>query len=177
MTEIWKDIVGYEGIYQVSNLGRVKSLQRFVKLKQNLNRIVRERILVPIKRDGYLVVNLSKNNYHKLYIIHRLVASSFIPNLENKKEVNHINGVREDNRLENLEWCTRSENQLHAYQIGLQKKINEKVVLMYDMNKNFIKEFVSVKDASRKTGLFSSNISKVCLGKRNHTNNYIFEYK
>lgn len=110
----WRDIKGYEGKYQVSNLGNVKSL--------NFHRKNKECLLTPkIDKDGYLEIALYKNGKSKYYRIHRLVAIAFISNNENKKEVNHINGIKSDNRVDNLEWCTSSENQVHAYKTGLQK--------------------------------------------------------
>lgn len=110
MKEIWKDIKGYEGKYQVSNLGNVKSLERFDKY----NRYVKEKILIPRKHTGgYLRVGLSRKDFY----IHRLVAEAFIPNLKNKKYINHIDGDKTNNNINNLEWCTANENMQHAYYI------------------------------------------------------------
>jgi hypothetical protein len=116
--EIWLDVIGYEGLYQVSNLGRVKSLERFIYAGFH-NILRKERILkMNISKDGYLRVSLS-NNGEKTIAIHRLICLSFIPNPLNKPTVNHINGIKTDNRLCNLEWATRSENSLHAFKNGL----------------------------------------------------------
>ena len=107
--EIWKDIKGYEGMYQASNLGQIKSL----KLKK-------EKILKQCKNEhGYLVVNLCKNGKWKTCRVHRLIADTFIPNPENKPCVNHINGQKDDNNIKNLEFCTYSENMFHAYKNNL----------------------------------------------------------
>ena len=101
--EVWKDIRGYEGLYQVSNLGRVKSL--------NYKRTGKERILKITKdRNGYYLVNLRKNNKTKMFKVHYLVADNFIPNPYNKPEIDHINTNPSDNRVENLRWATREEN-------------------------------------------------------------------
>ena len=110
MQEEWRDIIGYEGLYQVSNLGRVKSFWRG-----------RERIKKPVKAfNGYLHIELfKKGGKRKGFTVHRLVASAFIPNPLNKREVNHVNGVKTDNRVENLEWATSSENKRHAVATGL----------------------------------------------------------
>lgn len=109
--EEWRDAIGYEGGYQVSNLGRIKSLQR------KKTRIVKPDII----HTGYLRVMFYKDGKTKSHYTHVLVAKAFIPNPDNKSDVNHINGVKTDNRVENLEWTTRSENIIHAFANGLSK--------------------------------------------------------
>jgi hypothetical protein len=122
MKEIWKDIKGYEGLYQVSNLGRVKSLARRVNSMSDKGRFVRERILKQVVTEaGYARVCLCKENIEKTVSVHRLVAIMFLKNPENKPEVNHKDGVKLNNYIDNLEWCTNSENGKHAYRIGLKK--------------------------------------------------------
>jgi hypothetical protein len=121
MEEIWKDIIEYEGSYQVSNLGRVKSLLKF-RGNRNGGYFQKERILKPGKyKTGYSYVILYQNKVTKVFKIHRLVAQAFILNPENKREVNHINGIKFHNQLENLEWCTPSENRIHAYKTKLRR--------------------------------------------------------
>jgi hypothetical protein len=122
MEEVWKDISGYEGLYQVSNMGRVKSLERIVSPRKQGQRIAHEKIKQSKHtKDGYLEVTLCKNCKPKSIRTHRLVAHAFCENPFNKAEVNHIDGNKLNNRADNLEWVTSSENQIHAYKLGLQK--------------------------------------------------------
>lgn len=110
--EIWKKIIGFENLYEVSSLGNVKSLGN--------SKLRKEKILKQgISNCGYKTVCLSKNNKYKTYTVHRLVAMCFIDNPKNKATVNHRNGIKNDNRVENLEWCSTSENTKHAYDSGL----------------------------------------------------------
>jgi hypothetical protein len=125
--EVWKDIKGYKGFYQVSNLGRVRSLKKEFTFKNGGVRVFNEIILKPdISKLGYESVRLSKKSKVKAYKIHRLVAVHFIENFENKLEVNHIDGIKSNNTLDNLEWVTSSENKNHAFKIGLRSNFGEK---------------------------------------------------
>ena len=123
-TEIWKDVKGFEGRYQVSNLGRIKSLRWMQKHQTGKMFLKRERFIkVRIGKcfNGYNAVALEKNGDQIGCFHHRIIAEAFIANPQNKPFINHINGIKTDNRIENLEWCTRSENAKHAVRIGLQK--------------------------------------------------------
>lgn len=122
--EIWKDINGLEGRYQVSSLGRVKNISRFVYSYNaaNKQRKIPERILKqPLNIYGYPTVHIRTKGFKRGYTIHRFVAKAFIENPKNLPCVNHKNGIKTDNMVENLEWCTASENELHAYKTGLKK--------------------------------------------------------
>ena len=118
--EIWKAIKGYEGIYEISEHGKVRSLNHLIKYSDGRSRIQKGRILkTSLSKKGYVRVSLSKQKKRFHTSIHRLLALSFIDNPENKKQVNHINGIKHDNRIENLEWVSNSENQIHAIKKGL----------------------------------------------------------
>lgn len=121
--EIWKDIEGWEGFYQVSNLGKVKSLPK----KSPGANTTKVSFLKNQIKNGYNSVVLSRNGKGKHFLLHRLIAKAFIPNPENKKCVNHKNGIRMDNRLENLEWVTHSENSKHGFVSNKRKNQNRKL--------------------------------------------------
>lgn len=130
MKEIWRSIKGYEGLYEVSNLGRVKSLKRRVATTSRNGKIfsivINEKILKPGYNRNYYQVHLCKSGKYPLYEVARLVATAFILNNQNKPQVNHIDGDKLNNKANNLEWCTISENRLHAYKTGLQCAMGEK---------------------------------------------------
>ena len=167
--EIWKDVKGYEGLYQVSNTGKVKSLH-YGKEKLLADRF---------DKKGYLSVRLFKNGKSKTFKVHRLVAQTYIVNPYNKGQVNHINGVKTDNRIENLEWCTNYENCVHAHSNGLVAKPNphrgedayNSKLTIDDVNyirKNYVphsKEFNSER-LGEKFGVSSSLILKIIKGER-----------
>lgn len=131
MKEIWKDIAGYENLYQVSNLGNIKSIGR-MNYDINTKKVVFLKKEMPLKpflnHKGYKMVKLQKNKNKKTISIHRLVAQTFIDNPNNLPQVNHINGNKQDNRVENLEWCDNTYNYREAVRLGLKKERKVKLV-------------------------------------------------
>ena len=170
--EVWKDIKDYEGLYQVSNMGRIKSLKRYEKSGSKI-RLRNEKILKQKNTMGYNYVILSKFNKLKTYRIHRLVAETFISNPQQLPQVNHIDGNKLNNKAKNLEWCTASYNIKEAYRLNLSKT---RKVIQYNLNGDFIKLWSSIANASKSLNLDTSAIVKCCKGKRNRVGNYLWRY-
>lgn len=168
MKEIWKNIEGFNGDYEVSNLGRIKSL------KGDKEKILTNEYYT---HDGYRMVTLSLKGKWKPYRVHRLVAKAFIPNPNNYPQVNHINEDKTDNRADNLEWCTAKYNILFSNNIEKMNKKTRKRVVQTDNKGNFIALYVSVSEAGRQTGINFKNISACCLGKRKNAGGYIWNYE
>lgn len=172
MTEKWTPVAGYEGLYEVSDQGRVKSLGRLIRSKGNGHRNIPERVLKPcMNPNGYAMVALCKDGVIERVGIHRVVAKAFIPEVEGKPFVNHINAVRNDNRACNLEWCTQKENIQHAVRIGTKKPPQGKQLVRSD---GVI--FESITAAARAIGSPHSNIQFHLKGERNHVKGYTFAY-
>lgn len=186
MKEKWKDIKDYEGIYIVSNTGRVKSLDRLETLKSGCVRF-RKGLNINIRpKVGYLSVNLSKNGINKHYLLHRIIAQAFIPNLENKPHIDHINTIKTDNRIENLRWVTPKENARNSITRTRYRKPNFGKTLaknhlaikidQYNLSMEFIKTFGCIKEAAIELNCSSSNITDCLKGRIKKTHNFIFKY-
>lgn len=175
-TEIWKDIEEYEGLYKISNLGRVKSCKLIHKGKE---KILRQSLTY----KGYLQVCLSKNNKQKTFRVHRLVAKAFIPNISNKPQINHIDSNKQNNEISNLEWVDNGENQKHAFKYGNQirykgsKNCSSIKIVQYDKDDNLIQEWGSIAEASQSNKISKTSICN-CLRKRsNSAGGYMWKYK
>ena len=171
--ENWRPIKGYEGFYDISSFGRVKSIERKVSNGHGLV-LLHERFLKPnILAKGYFQVTLYNGKTRKCFQVHRLVAEAFIPNDNNYPQINHKNGNKQDNRVENLEWCDNSMNQLHAWQMGLQKPHycgggadRKKSVALLNDDGSVERVFKSIKAASEFLGCSTpANLSHLLNGK------------
>jgi len=161
LTEIWKPVKNYEGLYEVSNLGRVRSLPK----NRGFSRKRDTKILKNHKGNhGYHAVSMCAEK-RKTHTVHRLVAAAFIPNLENKKTVNHKNGIKTDNRLENLEWCTHLENMQHAWKSNLVSNKWSKKRVAQIRNGINIRIWNSRTDASKELKICLTDICACCNNK------------
>ena len=177
--EVWEDIKGYEGLYQVSNMGRVKSLERTVTRKNGRRQTIQERILNPkTERNGYLRIELCNGSgKKKSFLVHRLVCEAFHENTENNKPcVNHIDENKANNTASNLEWCTYKENLNHGTRSARSAKALSKPVGQYAKDEELIKIWQSTREVQRQLGLDQSTISKVALGKRKTAYGYVWKY-
>lgn len=166
MEEIWKDIKGYDGKYQISNYGNVKSL--------NYRCTGKEQLLKPsLHTNGYLFVRLCKPL--KMYLIHRLVAEAFIPNPDDLPQVNHKDEDKTNNHVVNLEWCTQSYNINYGSRNERISKSHSKKVYQYTLNGEFVKEWKSTKECGR-NGFNQGNIVSCCKGKIKHSHGFIWKY-
>lgn len=181
--EVWKPIVGYETTHMVSNLGRIRSLDRTVKCR-DCYRTARGRILsVKTTPEGYWQVTLSNGGIDKTHYVHRLVAKAFIPNPNDLPEVNHKDEDKSNNCVDNLEWCTRKYNSRYNdlnHRIGLKRRgkiINGTPILQFTLDGIFICEYGSSHEAQRLTGIDSSYICKVINGKAKSAGGYKWKRK
>jgi hypothetical protein len=171
--EIWKDVPGYEGYYQISNKARIKRMRHTIIANNGVTRIMKGRILKQTLSSGYWGVTLSKLSVSKFGSIHRIVADVFIPNPNNLPEVNHKNGIRTDNRLENLEFVTSSRNIQHAYDSGFCSR-NIPVIAMHLHTKE-VKNYNSCSDAARDLKLHRQSVARTAEGKYRYTGNWTFK--
>ena len=175
MKEIWKPIVGWEGLYEISNFGNVKSVDRYV-VQRNYFRFFKGIPIKPCKhKSGYATVTLRNSGIQKIAKIHQLVMNTFNPKKNNEKlEINHIDGNTMNNKLDNLEWCTHKENLQHASKnnlLSIYKPINQ-----YDLEGNFIKTWHSMKEAREFYGYGINSLRNACKSKSGIHKGYIWRY-
>lgn len=166
MKEVWKAVPGYDGIYEVSSNGRVRSKDRIVRVPGNKSRRLKGKLLSPKQNGkGYAFVALSKDGVAKNHYIHRLVAAAFILNEENKGYVNHRDGNPSNNQIDNLEWVTHAENVAHAYDIGLNRNKAEEHYFAVGVIDNALgQEFATIKEWCAARGINYSTGRNIISG-------------
>lgn len=183
--EIWKDVYfvdkgityDYRGFYQVSNMGRIRSCDRYVKagIKYNNKILHNGKIIKPIKlKSGYYLSSLSKECKKEGKLVHRIVAFVFIPNPDNLPCVNYKDGNKQNNCVDNLEWCTYKDNEKHSWEILGKQSANKRKINQYDLQGNFIKTWDSISEAQKKLKI--NNISRACIKLKNTSGCYIWRY-
>jgi hypothetical protein len=179
MKEIWRSVVGFEGYYEISNLGNIHSIDRTIITKIGLRKLKSKQLKLYPNEQGYLNTTVRINNIVHNFRVHRLVAEAFILNPENKLTVNHIDCNKQNNIVSNLEWATYSENIKHAYDNNLNNsKSQYKTVLQYSKTGHFISEHISISDAIKSLNIDRGNhISDVCNGRMKTAYGYIWKFK
>lgn len=177
MEEIWKPVVGYEGWYEVSNLGRVKSIDRIIINSFGVSKTYYGKILKQsLERHGYVTVVLSKNSIFKRCAIHRLVALAFLPNPQNLPQVNHKDECKNNNNVENLEWCSCSYNVQYGSMKNRIGKARCRTVYRYSLNGELIDTFPSSTEVFRRLGFAQNSVSRACL-KESKYKGFIWKYR
>jgi NUMOD4 motif/HNH endonuclease len=172
--EEWRDVVGFEGLYVISNLGRVKSLKRkYLKMK---NPFLTPSIQKVANKSSYYKVYLYKEGQEFKVFLHRLIGMAFIPNLENKPFINHIDGNGLNNAIDNIEWCTAKENNTHAREILKRKMGHDPRPVKSRDCFGKIQKYSSICGAAKKLNVRARSISKVLAGERKTTGGYEFKY-
>lgn len=179
--EEWRDIKKYKGLYQVSNMGNIRSLDRVVVQKNKFGELQKHiykgrQLKKQVQKNGYEVVNLYKEKKMVKELVHRLVAITFLENKSGGNYINHKDSNRANNKLYNLEWCTQSDNLHYAYNYGNKIAPHMKKIHQLDFNGKILNTFESIQQAERRTGIKASNISKCCRKLRAKAGGFKWEY-
>ena len=172
--EVWKDVDEFDGVYQISNFGRLKSVERTVKHPKGECVIKGKFLSEVVNKKGYIEYQITYNSKHYGRKAHRLVANAFIPNPQNLPQVNHIDGDKTNNKASNLEWCTNRHNVIHAYENQLHKT---RPIIQFDLDGNEIKKWKSAGEIQRELGLRRSHIHEACKGKRKTFHGYVWKFE
>lgn len=175
MKEIWKEVEEFNGAYLISNKGRLKSVKRGIKWNGTIRHQEDKIMSQVVNKSGYIEYQITYNGKHYGRKAHRLVAEAFIPNPENKPQVNHIDGNKTNNNVENLEWATNKENVVHAYKNELYKHV--KPILQFNDNGMFIKRWSNAAEITKELGFCKNTILLACNRKNHKTKGFtwIFE--
>lgn len=177
MTEEWKGIPGYEGLYQASNLGKIRSLPRLVSVKDGRIRRCSGRVLSPSTVvGGYQSATLCDERGQRTFRVHRLVAMAFLPNPENLPEINHKDRNTSNNCVDNLEWCTRLYNARYDGGVERRAAAYNKPIRQLTMDGRVVKEYISAKDASTQTGIGRTGISRAARGVMHQAGGFKWQY-
>ena len=177
MNEIWKDIEGYEGLYQISNFGRVKSLDRYVKSRWGNYRLLNGKLIKGYKnKNGYCLITLWNKQISKTYLLHRLVAETFLSNPDNLPQINHKDENKSNNQVENLEWCTAKYNSNYGTHVERSTAPKRKTVYQYSIDGQFIREWSSSMEIQRQLSFSQAHITDCCNGKRKTAYGYKWSY-
>lgn len=179
--EIWKPINGYVGMYEISNMGNVKSVDRIGFQRNKFDRLSKymfkgRHLKIQTQKNGYQTIDLSKNGKHERFLIHRLVAEHFLEHADGKDYINHIDSNPRNNHVDNLEWCTQSKNIKYSYEQGRKIPPHQRKTGQFDIDGNLIKIWKSQTEAQRVLGIPQANIFKVCSGQRKSAGGYKWQY-
>ena len=177
--EFWQDIPEYEGLYQASTYGRVRSLERIRNVGKNNKQAQRilDKVLKPHKKRGYQGVLLSKNALKTAYSVHRLIALTFLPKWKSEyTQINHKDENKTNNRVENLEWCSAKYNTNYGTALKRRSVSLGKKVAQYDLSNNLLNKYTSLTEASIATNTAKGNIYACCVNKRKTANGFIWKY-